>query len=137
MNNYYCPMCKAKLVVDNNLVLAVKSRTNEKGIAFLNPEVGNYDIKTHPEFNIEEGKKYDFYCPACHFQLNDEKKEQLVRVFMEDDDDKEFEVYFSNMGGEKATYQIDVREKKAVIAGINKARYEKYFELDEKYKKYL
>ncbi len=136
MSNYYCPMCNASLVVDNNLVLAVKSEDNEKGIVFLNPEVGNYDIKTNPEFKVEQGKEYEFFCPACHFNLNDDEKGHLVKVFMVDGD-KEFEVYFSNLGGEKATYQVDKRDKHAVIAGINKARYEKYFELDDQYKKYL
>lgn len=136
MSSYYCPVCKARLVVDNNLVLAVKSERNEKGIIFLNPEIGNYDISTNPEFEIEEGKKYQFYCPACHVELNDKEKENLVKVYMTEDG-KDYEVYFSNLAGEKATYKVDKRDKNALIAGINKARYEKYFELDDKYKKYL
>jgi len=136
MINYFCPMCKAKLVVEDFLVLAVKSEHNEKGIIFMNPEVGNYDIKLNPDFKMEEGKSYQFYCPACHYDLTDNEKEHMVKVYMTEDD-KEYEVYFSNMAGVKATYQIDKREKRAIAKGINKAMYEKYFELDDKYKEYL
>ncbi|MCF8307915.1 MAG: hypothetical protein K9I68_02785 [Bacteroidales bacterium] len=134
MKNYYCPICRAHLRVGDNIVLAAKSPYNEKGLIFLNPEVGNYSKETHPDFEIREGEEYKFYCPVCHATLNDKEKKNLVKMNMEEEG-THYDFYFSNIAGEEVTYRISEQEVEKY--GYHKDRYEKYFDLPDEYKKYL
>ena len=60
--DYYCPMCKGQLRVENNLVFTAKSKeTNHKGLLFLSPELGNYNTSKHPSFDLQEGEECVFY----------------------------------------------------------------------------
>ena len=134
MKNYYCPICRAHLRVGDIIVLAAKSPHNERGLIFLSPEVGNYSKETHPDFEIRKGEEYKFYCPVCHAILNDEVKKNLVKMHMEEKGNQ-YDFYFSNIAGEEVTYRV--REQEVEYYGYHKDRYEKYFDLPEKYKKYL
>ena len=50
---YLCKVCRGHLNVKNSIVLAAsKSRQSQRRLDFLNPEIGNYTITTHPSFHI-------------------------------------------------------------------------------------
>ena len=134
-NTYSCPECNGKMNIGNSLVFSAKSPDNERGIIFLDTELGSYAKKTHPEFVLQEGVQYKFYCPICHFKLNKEESANLVKVYMTDDAGKEFEINISNIIGEHATYKIE--EKKITAFGPDAERYRKYLDLPTEFHKYL
>lgn len=134
MMNYLCPICRSHLRVGKHIVLSAKSSTNEKGLILFSPEAGNYSKETHPEFKIKKGEEHRFFCPVCHASLNDEDKINLVKILMEEEN-KLYDFYFSNIAGEEVTYRFD--DHKAEYYGADRKKYEKYFDLPDKYKKYL
>lgn len=133
--NYYCPICKSNLNIGNSLVFSAKSPENEKGLIFLDTELGNYNKSTHPEFQLREGVEYKFYCPVCHAKLNKQENPNLVMVLMSDDTGKDYEIIISNIIGEHCTYKV--KEKQVEQFGPHAERYRKYIDLPSEYKKYL
>jgi len=134
-NNFYCPYCKSNMNIDNSLVFGVKSTAGDRGILFLETELGDYGKTTHPEFQLREGEEYRFYCPACHACLNKKENSNLVKLFMTDEDGKESEINISNIIGEHCTYKIQDKDIKAY--GPNAGRYSQYLDVPEEYQKYL
>ena len=133
---YLCKVCRGHLNVKTSIVLAAtKTNSSERGLVFLNPEIGNYTITTHHSFKIKEGEKYEYTCPICHSQLNSAKYKHLVRVIMIDEDQKEYDIYFSGIAGQKCTYKI--RGTKLEVKGPDAKLYTKYFEVPEEDRKYL
>lgn len=133
-NNYSCPECKSKMNVGSSLVFSAKSPDNERGLVFLDTELGNYTKTTHPDFQLKEGLEYKFYCPVCHFKLNKEET-NLVRIYMTDDSGINYEINISNIVGECCTYKI--HEKKVEAFGRDARRYSQYLDLPPEYHKYL
>lgn len=133
--DYYCPVCKGQLRVENNLTFVAKSKTNKKGLIFLSPELGNYTTSKHPGFEVEEGEEFTFLCPICHTTLNREKNNNLVKVFMADEDGHEYEIFFSGIAGEKCTYKM--RDKQFEGMGPDVELYKQYFDVPEEYQQYL
>ena len=134
-NNYYCPECRANMNIGNSIVFGLKSPQSKRGILFLGTELGDYSKTTHPEFELQEGVEYNFYCPACHAKLNKQENPHLVKVYMTDDTGKEFEINISNIIGEHCTYKI--QDKKAEAFGPDAERYMKYLDVPAEYRKYL
>jgi len=134
-NNYSCPECKSIMNIGSSLVFSAKSPQNERGLIFFNTELGNYTKTTNPDFNLQEGLEYKFYCPVCHFKLNKEENFNLVKVHMTDEAGKEFEINISNIIGEHCTYKI--REKVVEAYGPDAKRYTKYLDVPPEYHKYL
>ena len=134
-NNYSCPECKSKMNIGSSLVFSAKSPANERGLIFLDTELGNYTKTTHPDFELEEGVEYKFYCPVCHFKLNKEENFNLVKVHMTDESGKEVEINISNIIGEHCTYMI--QEKKVKAFGPDAKRYRNYLDVPDEYRKYL
>ncbi|MBI9053798.1 MAG: hypothetical protein JEY96_08255 [Bacteroidales bacterium] len=132
--DYLCPICKGQLRVKNSILLSAKSKHNEKGLIFLNSEIGDYSITTHPDFEIKDGEEYTFFCPICHATLNREKNPQLVKINMKEGNE-DFDVYFSSLAGEKCTYKIS--DKSIEQIGPDAIRYKQYFDVPEEDKKYL
>lgn len=134
---YVCKICRGCLNVKTSIVLAAsKLHSSKRGLVFLNPEIGNYTTTTHPSFQMETGEEYIFTCPICHSQLNSTKYKHLVRIIMIDENGKEYNIYFSGVAGEKATYKL--RENKVEAkTGPDVKTYAKYFDVPEEYKKYL
>jgi hypothetical protein len=133
---YLCKVCRGHLKVKTSIVLAAsKTNSSQRGLIFLNPEIGNYTTTTHPSFQIKEGEEYIYTCPICHSQLNSAKYNHLVRIIMIDEDKKEFNIYFSGIAGEKCTYKI--RGTKLEKQGPDAKLYDKYFEVPEEDRKYL
>ena len=132
--DYFCPICKGQLRVKNSILLSARSKQNEKGLVFLNSEIGDYAITTHPTFQIHEGEEYIFSCPICHATLNREENPHLVKIHMKDGNEN-FEVYFSSLAGEKCTYKIS--DKSIEQIGPDSSHYKQYFDVPEEDKKYL
>lgn len=133
---YLCKVCRGNLNVKTSIILAAtKLNGSKRGLIYLNPEIGNYSTTTHPTFKIEEGEEYVFTCPICHSQLNSLKYNHLVHLIMIDDERKEFNIYFSGIGGEKCTYKI--KGTRIEVKGPDAEKYNRYFEVPEEDRKYL
>ncbi len=135
---YLCKVCRGHLKVKTSIVLAatkLMDRT-QKGLVFLDPQIGNYTKTTHPSFQINEGEEYIYTCPICSAQLNSMKYLHLVRIIMIDEDGKEFNIYFSGIAGEECTYKIRGEEIEE-MDGPDVKIYNKYFEVPEEDRKYL
>ena len=132
---YLCKACRGVLNVKTSIVLAALSETNsKKGLFFLNPELGNYTVTTHPSFKMKEGEEYLVKCPICHAHLNSLKYNHLVRIIMVEDG-KEYDIYFSDIVGEKVTFKISGSGVEKI--GPDAAKYIKYFDVPEEDRKYL
>jgi hypothetical protein len=133
---YLCKACRGVLNVKTSIVLAAtRINSSKKGLIYLNPELGNYTITTHPTFRIEEGEEYIINCPICHSHLNSLKYNHLVRIIMIDDDDREYDIYFSDIIGEKCTYKISDGYVEKI--GPDSTKYNKYFDVPDEDLKYL
>ena len=135
---YLCKVCKGHLNVKTSIVLSATNISNrtQRGLVYLNPELGDYTTTTHPSFEIKEGEEYIYSCPICGAQLNSMKYLHLVRILMKDEEGKEFNIYFSGIAGENCTYKIrgsKIEDKKGPDVKI----YDKYFEVPEEDRKYL
>ena len=93
----------------------------------LNPELGNYDLIHHASIKFDEGELVDFICPVCHADLTAaEINRNLARIVMIDENNKEYDVYFSRICGEHSTFKIredDIIER----FGENSSAYLNYF----------
>ncbi len=135
---YLCKVCKGHLNVKASIVLSATNIHDraQKGLVYLDPELGNYTSTTHPSFKIKEGEEYIYNCPICGAQLNSMKYLHLVRILMKDEEGKEFNIYFSGIAGEECTYKI--RDSKVEQkSGHDVKIYDKYFEVPEEDRKYL
>jgi hypothetical protein len=133
---YLCKVCRGNLNIKTSIILAATKLTGGKrGLIYLNPELGNYTTTTHPTFKIEEGEEYLYTCPICHSQLNSLKYNHLVRIIMIDENRKEYDIYFSDIGGEKCTFKISGTEVE--MKGPDAPKYDRYFEVPEEDRKYL
>ena len=126
--NYLCPHCRSYLRVWNNIIFIVKSESrNLQSILLLNPELGNYDLIHHSSIEFKEGEMLDFICPVCQADLTAVKvNSNLVKVIMIDENNIEFDVYFSKICGEHSTFLIqedDIIEK----YGEDSSSYVNYF----------
>ncbi len=107
MNNHFlCPKCRSFLNIEDSLIFSVKSENGETGLVALSPELGNYKVSTNPHFTIEEGNRYEFYCPVCNTNLATDMNENLTHLHMVDEESNEYEVMFSKIAGEKSTYTL-------------------------------
>lgn len=133
---YLCKACRGVLNVKTSIVLAASViNSSKKGLVYLNPELGNYSVTTHPSFTMEEGEEYLVNCPICHAHLNSLKYDHLVRIIMIDDEGREYDIYFSDIVGEKCTYKISGSSVEKI--GPDSVKYDKYFDVPEEDRKYL
>ena len=135
-SEYLCKACRGHLQVRTSIVLAAQKKgTTERGLVFLDSELGNYSKSTHPTFHIDEGSEYIYTCPICHSLLNSAKYKHLVRIILVDENKKEYDIYFSEIAGENCTYKLGTGEMEA--KGSDSQRYNKYFDIPEEDRKYL
>ena len=130
-NDFICPKCKGYLNIDNNVVFATENKNGKYGLIFLHPEIGNYSVLKHPKYSFEEGENIEFYCPLCHSKLKSEKHRNLAMVVMTDNYHREFNVYFSQIAGEKSTYSV-IGENTAIYGNDSK-NYINFFNLSQNY----
>ena len=104
--NYKCPHCKGFLSINDCVVFSVRTSDRKMGLISLHPEIGDYSVSKHPDFEFQEGEQLDFFCPVCHAELASDVHKKLARVIMIDSDKNEFDILFSRVAGEKSTYKI-------------------------------
>ena len=126
--NYLCPNCRSYLRVWNNIIFTVKSCTeNKQGLLLLNPHLGNYEFISHHHLEFNDMECIDFYCPVCGFNLiAADVNKHLARIVMIDENNKEYDLYFSRLRGEESTFKIsdgDIVEK----YGKDSSSYVNYF----------
>ncbi|MEE4197676.1 MAG: hypothetical protein V2I54_08530 [Bacteroidales bacterium] len=105
-NDFICPHCKGYLNVGEFIILAAETSHNDSGLILMNPELGNYSVVQHKDFRIQEGEKYDFYCPICHEKLAADIHDNLSHILMVDEKGTNYQILFSKIAGEKSTYKI-------------------------------
>ena len=69
---YLCKVCRGHLNVKTSIILSATNLADrgQRGLVYLNPELGNYTKTTHPSFDIKEGEEYIYTCPICGAQKN-------------------------------------------------------------------
>jgi uncharacterized protein YbaR (Trm112 family) len=113
VKSFHCPFCHGQLYINERIILSAKTDSQQSGLILLTPDFGDYRVLKHPAFKIEIGEHVDFYCPICHSNLIVEKDgKKFTRVMMLDVGE-EYEVMFSQIAGEKATYVIGEKTIKA------------------------
>lgn len=106
-NDYLCPKCKGHLNVGGQLVFATETHRKHKGLIMLNPKIGEYDYKHHAKFSLEKGEMVDFHCPICHANLTAPKNTNHAMILMVGDEDNcDYELYFSKQAGNKSSYLV-------------------------------
>ncbi len=130
--NYLCPKCRSNLNLHHRIIFAVKNEKDERGLMLLDPRLGHYDSETHPGYHILEGEKVEFMCPICHVSLTaSEINDNLVKLVMIENENKEHEVYFSRVKGEKSTYWFTPESFKPF--GDDADKYLEFFKSSKKY----
>lgn len=100
-----CPKCKGYLKVDQHVIFSVTTSQNQKGLMLLSPKLGDYSVVCHPSLSLKAGEKINFYCPICHARLASKKHTNLAKVLMVDKNNEVYEVLFSEIAGERCTFQ--------------------------------
>jgi transcription initiation factor IIE alpha subunit len=106
-NDYKCPKCKGHLNVGEYLVFATRTQRKHKGLLMMSPVVGEYKYKHHEQFRLEKGEMVDFECPICQADLTSSKNKDHAMIYMIiDEDNTEYELYFSKIAGNQSTYVV-------------------------------
>ncbi len=104
--DFKCPHCSNLLNVGENIVFSARNKWGKAGLIMLHPDIGNYSVLKHPEFEIQEGEMLDFYCLYCNKQLLSERNKNLAKILMMDENGLEYEIHFSRIAGQHSTYKI-------------------------------
>jgi len=102
--NYSCPHCRGILSREDSIML-IGTHGEDRIIFGFHPAPGNYEISLPPGFSIEEGSRWQFYCPLCHESLLSDLSDELCCLDMVTKDVRH-RVYFSRTAGEHATFVI-------------------------------
>jgi hypothetical protein len=84
---------------------------------------------------MDEGEEYLIKCPICHAHLNSLKYDHLVRIIMVEESGKEYDIYFSDIVGERCTFKISGSTIEKI--GPDTVKYDRYFDVPEEDRKYL
>lgn len=104
--DFKCPHCLNLLNVGENVVFSTRNSWGKQGLIILHPELGNYNVIKHPDFEVLKGELLEFYCPFCSKQLLSERNWNLARILMSDEKGLEYEIHFSRIAGQHSTYKI-------------------------------
>jgi hypothetical protein len=75
---------------------------------------------------MEDGARLEILCPICHSNLTAlNVNRNLAEIIMVDKEGREFEIFSSEIIGEKCTYKI--RDKDLEAFGANARRYTNFF----------
>lgn len=106
-NKFICPECQGIINPKNELILSLKTKHDQVGLIFLEPELGNYSKYIESDIDVEEGEKVDIFCPICHTNLVEPMVDaNLVRIMMVDENDEKHHILFSGIFGEQCTYKV-------------------------------
>ena len=118
--NYLCPKCRSFLNIGTKVVLSVHVKESQKGLLLFEKKLGDYDVKKHDLIQYEKGQMVGFYCPICHENLAADLNTNLAKVIMIDEDNNEYDILFSKVVGEQATYKMKSGNIEAFGADKNK-----------------
>ncbi len=118
--NYLCPKCKSFLNIGTKVVLSVHVKEDQKGLLLFEKKLGDYEVKKHDLIHYEKGEMVGFYCPICHENLSADLNTNLAKVIMMDENNNEYDILFSKIVGEQATYKIKSGDIEAFGADKNK-----------------
>ena len=133
-NCFICPFCRGHLKVGDHIVFTVRNKYKHKGLLLLHPEIGNYSSVKHPDFDFCEGERIEFCCPICAHPLESDFDKNLVFVLLVDKDEKEHDIYFSRIVGERSTYKVT--DEEVTATGEHASRYT-YFKMADRLKHYV
>ncbi|MCF7822683.1 MAG: hypothetical protein K9N35_00780 [Candidatus Marinimicrobia bacterium] len=106
-NDYLCPYCRGNLKVDNNIVIAVRTQNEQRGLLLLSPKLGNYRCHKNDSLTFSDGERLESFCPMCHSNLKAiNVNSNLAEVIMVDEQGDEYAIFFSEIVGEHSTYKI-------------------------------
>lgn len=110
---YTCPFCKASINAKKHIILAVRAENDadNKGLALLHEEIGNYTVAMSSSLKIKSGELVDFFCPVCNESLNSNKEDNLASFSREDETGAETTIYISRVYGERCTFQVDDKKR--------------------------
>lgn len=109
--SYLCPKCNGQLKAGDHITFVARTAGGTTGLLLLSPELGDYHPIHHPSFQYSEGDRIEFLCPLCHANLSaSELHQNLARIVMIDEDDRRYDIVFSEIAGEKCTYKIGNEE---------------------------
>jgi hypothetical protein len=132
-NDFLCPYCRGHLMPHQKVILSARKESGKRGMILLNPQLGQYDIHVHHTFKLVEGEHIDMLCPLCHANLTDHTiSKNLARIKMIDIKGMEYDIYFSEIFGEKCTYKIS-GDKKVEKYGEDSADYRNFWGAEPKY----
>ncbi|MCF8303081.1 MAG: hypothetical protein K9I94_07380 [Bacteroidales bacterium] len=104
--DFLCPKCKGNLRVEEYIILSAKDKDKDRGLILLSPELGNYEVHHHPDFDISGGNLVDFYCPLCHKRITSKQHKNLAWLIMRDQEGQEYDILFSQIRGEQCTFKV-------------------------------
>jgi len=104
--DFKCPHCRNLLNVGENIVFTARNKWGKEGLIMLHPELGNYTVLKHPDFDVPQGEVMDFYCLYCNKQLLSQRNINLAKILMSDENGLEYEIHFSRIAGQHFTYKI-------------------------------
>jgi len=111
--NYVCPHCEGHIRANSKVILSAETENGKKGLILLSPHLGNYEVIVHNSFSLTKGEQLKIFCPICHADLQSKKDERLAKILMFDEFDNEHQLFFSEIVGEHATYEVSNEETKA------------------------
>lgn len=124
-NDFLCPKCRSFLNIGNKIVFSIKVKTDQSGLLLLEKTLGNYEVKKQEQIQYEKGDILGFFCPICHENLVSDIHLNLAKVLMIDDEKQEYDVFFSRISGEHATYKV--KNEKIEAFGTEKDKYSQLF----------
>jgi phage FluMu protein Com len=104
--DFKCPHCLNLLNVGENVVFSTRNSWGKHGLIILHPDLGNYAVIKHPGFEVLQGELLEFYCTFCNKQLLSARDANLAKILMSDKKGIEYEIHFSRIAGQHATYKI-------------------------------
>jgi len=115
------------------VILAARKESGARGLILFNPKLGEYDVLVHHTFKLAEGEHIDMLCPLCHANLTDQTiSKNLAKIKMIDTKGCEYDIYFSEIYGEKCTYKIS-GDKKVETYGADAMDYQNFWGAEPRY----
>lgn len=124
--DFLCPKCGGHLSVGGFVIFSATNSKGEQGLILLSPHLGDYSKIIHPSFKIQESSKLSYFCPICGTSLAaHDIHENIVYLFMIDENSEKHTVYFSGIEGEFCTFKVS--DKVVEKFGKSSEVYEKFF----------
>jgi hypothetical protein len=105
-SNYLCPECRSLLNISDKIVISVRLENKQNGLLLFEKLLGDYTVKKQDVLHYREGELVEFYCPICHTSLQSKVHPNLARLIQTEDEINEYEILFSRIAGEHATYKL-------------------------------